>query len=293
MADTNLVDVGETAPPNSKAIANAVSNKAESTATEQTTSSTSGGEAGPSTSVVTTNPESSSAAHPGTEANSNSVSATGNYAPATNVEQPVPLETPEGTQRTDSEANPSITPTVQAGDILPVVTNVNHSTVPAGHMSEVTATTAGGNLPPSGPPSPQPPAPPAPPAAEPDSHHRLDPAAQPPPPPSVAERMTHGIPAFHVLAGTPVPLGVPPVPVFVHQPTAFVSPQPYLVLNPGFVAPAIQAPPIGTGSWCYPNWRQSPFPNGTAHYQTNPPIFLTGPPTPTSTGQHGYVVMYP
>ncbi|KAK9801647.1 hypothetical protein AB5N19_09328 [Seiridium cardinale] len=64
-------------------------------------------------------------------------------------------------------------------------------------------------------------------------------------------------------------------PVIIQQaPPTIISNQPYLLTRPPVVGPAIQAPPIGTG---YPNWRQSPFHNGTSHWRTNPPIIIGQP----------------
>ncbi|KAH8671347.1 hypothetical protein BX600DRAFT_510026 [Xylariales sp. PMI_506] len=74
---------------------------------------------------------------------------------------------------------------------------------------------------------------------------------------------------FHAVNSAPLVYSQPP-------PCAVHNQQSYLWVNPGLTPPVIQAPAIGTGSWCYPNYRQSPFFNGTAHYRTNPPWLING-----------------
>ncbi|KAI1845163.1 hypothetical protein JX266_008710 [Neoarthrinium moseri] len=73
---------------------------------------------------------------------------------------------------------------------------------------------------------------------------------------------------------TAAAVGTPSFPWASPHPMVTAASQNYLVMNPPVVSPAVQAPPIGTSSWCYPNWRQSPFHNGTGHWRTNPPIIV-------------------
>ncbi|ETS81601.1 hypothetical protein PFICI_06603 [Pestalotiopsis fici W106-1] len=76
------------------------------------------------------------------------------------------------------------------------------------------------------------------------------------------------------------------------QPGGVMGNEPYLLINPPVVSPGVQAPPIGTGG--YPNWRQSPFHNGTAHWRTNPPIIVGQPGAQPvfMGGQTHNVIMY-
>lgn len=111
----------------------------------------------------------------------------------------------------------------------------------------------------------------------------------------------------------PVFIGQPPLMATCihHQQPAITSNQPYLLVNPPMARPAVQAPQIGTGSWCkfltctavlrrltlvgYPNWRQSPFHNGTAHWRTNPPVIVGQPGAQPVFlgGQATNVIFYP
>ncbi|KAK6082804.1 hypothetical protein SCUP234_04128 [Seiridium cupressi] len=118
-------------------------------------------------------------------------------------------------------------------------------------------------------------------------HNPANPAATPPNP-----GMYIPSSAIHIAAGAPTPvfvhqqpqmiIGQPSPMIIGHQspviiqqaPPTIISNQPYLLTRPPVVGPAIQAPPIVTG---YPNWRQSPFHDGTSHWRTNPPIIIGQP----------------
>lgn len=97
----------------------------------------------------------------------------------------------------------------------------------------------------------------------------------------------------------------------------YMGNEPYLVVNPPVVSPAVQATVPGTASWCkltlpllihhvrkrleltgfliaYPNYRQTSFHSGTAHWRTNPPIVVgqPGPQQPTIVNGETHNIIY-
>ncbi|KAK6222903.1 hypothetical protein LQW54_000713 [Pestalotiopsis sp. IQ-011] len=74
----------------------------------------------------------------------------------------------------------------------------------------------------------------------------------------------------------------------------YMGNEPYLVVNPPVVPPAVQATVPGTASWSYPNYRQTSFHSGTAHWRTNPPIIVgqPGPQQPTIVNGETHNIIY-